>query len=326
MDKPPSMPDAARQWPPSAAAEVLRRRARLLTRLRRFLDEAGFLEVETPVLSRGGSPELHLDSLQVPRAFPDGAPGWLITSPEFHLKRLLAAGIGDVYGIARVFRAAETGRLHNPEFTLVEWYRRGADLARLMDDIEALLSALLPEKLLRAPAERVTYREAFRRHAGVDPFAASLDELRAAASARDEDDRDALLDRIAGFRVYPRLGEGRLTLIHDFPASQASLARVRPGSPPVAERVEAIVAGVELVNGFAELADAAEQKRRFEADLAARRRAGRACPAPDERFLAALESGLPDCAGAALGFDRLAMLAFGAASLEAVVAFPQDRA
>lgn len=313
-------------WRPAASREMLEGRARLLDGLRAWMCERGITEVETPLLSRAGSPELHLDSLHVPAAFPDGAPGWLGTSPEFHLKRLLAAGAGDVYGVARVFRAGEAGRLHNPEFTLVEWYRLGAGYTRLMDDIESVLARLLPSRLQVEPPERLSYREAFVRHAGIDPFAASLDALRQHCGNDAEGTRDELLDRVAGFDVYPRLGAGRITLVHDFPAGQASLARVRPGAPPVAERVEAIVAGVELVNGFVELSDAAEQRRRFESDLEARRGQGRSCPALDERFLAALEAGLPDCAGAAMGFDRVAMLALGARSLAEVQAFPQDRA
>lgn len=313
-------------WRPAASLAALRGRARLMEALRAWMREQDMLEIEAPLLSRAGSPELHLDSLRVPEAFPDGAPGWLGTSPEFHLKRLLAAGAGSVYSVARVFRAGEAGRHHNPEFTMVEWYRLGAGYTQLMDDLEGLLGRLLPAALLRDGPERLTYREAFLRHAGLDPFAASLEQLRSRCRTPGEGDRDTLLDRIAGFDVYPRLGDGRISLIRDFPASQASLARVRPGDPPVAERVEAVVAGVELVNGFVELSDAAEQRRRFAADREARRLEGRDCPATDERFLAALEAGLPDCAGAALGFDRLAMLALGAGSLAQVQAFPQDRA
>jgi len=313
-------------WRPAASLEALEGRARLLDDLRGWMRDEGLLEVETPLLSRAGSPELHLDSLHVPRAFPDGAEGWLGTSPEFHLKRLLAAGAPDVYSVARVFRAGEAGRLHNPEFTLVEWYRRGAGLDRLMDDIEALLAHLLPAALLARAPERLTYREAFLRHAGLDPFTAGLDELRTRAEEARESDRDSLLDRIAGLAVYPALGAGRISLVHDFPASQASLARVRDGDPPVAERVEAIVSGVELVNGFVELSDAGEQRRRFASDRAARAADLRQCPDLDENFLAALESGLPPCAGAALGFDRLAALALGVDGIAAVMAFPQDRA
>lgn len=313
-------------WRPSAALDALRDRAHLLEDLRAWMRAEDVLEVETPLLSKAGSPELHLDSMHVPRAFPDGAPGWLVTSPEFHLKRLLAAGAGDVYSVARVFRAGEAGRWHNPEFTLVEWYRRDADLTRLMSDIEALLMRLLPAKLLHLEPERITYREAFVRYAGLDPFTAGLENLQKRAGDARETDRDSLLERIAGFTVYPALGAGRISLIHDFPASQASLAHIRAGNPSVAERVEAIVEGVELVNGFAELSDAGEQRRRFESDRAARVAAARDCPYPDENFLAALESGLPPCAGAALGFDRLTALALGANGIVEVMAFPQDRA
>lgn len=314
------------EWRPAAALSALRDRAELLGRLRSFMHGRGFLEVETPLLSRAGSPELHVESLAVPHAFAGGAPGWLVTSPEFHLKRLLAADSGDLYTVARVFRAGEQGRLHNVEFTLVEWYRRGAALGALMDEIEALLRVLLPAQWSAQPAERVTYREAFLRHAGLDPFRASLADLRRAANSNDDEDRDLLLDRIAAERVYPRLGSGRISLIHYFPASQASLAQIVPGDPPLAERVEAVVAGVELVNGFVELTDAREQRRRFERDLAVRRHQGRSESAVDERFLAALAAGLPPCAGAALGFDRIAMIALGANDLAAVQAFPADRA
>ncbi|MGA7965335.1 MAG: EF-P lysine aminoacylase EpmA [Gammaproteobacteria bacterium] len=313
-------------WRPTASLEALRGRACLLDELRAWMREQSVLEVETPLLSRAGSPELHLDSLCIPHAFPEGAPGWLGTSPEFHLKRLLAAGATDIYSVARVFRAGEAGRWHNPEFTLVEWYRLGSDLDRLMGDIEVLLARLLPEALLVHAPEHIAYREAFVRHAGADPFMASLADLQALAEDGEETDRDVLLDRIAGFAVYPRLGAGRITLIHDFPPSQASLARIRYAATPVAERVEAVVEGVELVNGFVELCDAVEQRRRFESDRAARATDSRDCPALDENFLAALESGLPPCAGAALGFDRLAALALGAGGIAGVMAFPQDRA
>ncbi len=305
---------------------MLKTRAELLARLRAHFSAKGLLEVEMPLLSRAGSPELHIESLRVAAAFPDGASGWLISSPEFHLKRLLAAGCGDVFSVARVFRAGEAGRLHNPEFTLVEWYRIGDGLSELMDGIEALLAALLPTADLTRPPERIAYREAFLRHANLDPFTAPLEKLREIAGDAVESDRDALLDRIAGIEVYPRLGDGCISLVHDFPASQASLARIRSGVPPVAERVEAIVAGVELVNGFVELCDAGEQRRRFESDRAARAAAGRECPAFDENFLAALDAGLPPCAGAALGFDRLAMLVLGARSIAEVMAFSQGHA
>ena len=313
-------------WRPTASLEALKGRARLLDALRAWMREQRILEVEVPLLSRAGTPELHLDSLHVPHAFPDGAPGWLGTSPEFHLKRLLAAGAPSLFSVSKVFRAGEAGRFHNPEFTLVEWYRLGWDYAQLMGDLEVLLAYLLPPELLRKPPERLTYREAFLRHAGLDPFVVSVRELRQHSGEYAEEERDVLLDRIAGFEVYPKLGAERITLIHDFPASQASLARIRHDEPPIAERVEAIVCGVELVNGFVELSDALEQRGRFENNCRMRSEQGRTCPVLDARFLDALEAGLPDCAGAAMGFDRVVMLALGAESLREVQAFPQDRA
>lgn len=313
-------------WRPGATRETLVRRARILNRLRDHFHAQGLLEVEVSILSRAGSPEPHLDSLQVAHAFPDGAPGWLITSPEFHLKRLLAAGSGNVFAVSRVFRSAEAGRWHNPEFTLVEWYRLGADLRGLMDDICGLLETLLPEPLLRHPPERISYRDAFIRYVGVDPVTASSADLRRVADHSGMWTRDELLDWIVSRKIYPRLGSGRISLVYHFPAAQASLARLCPADNRFAERVEAIVSGTELVNGFVELTDAVEQQRRFDNDVALRAGQARETPRRDEHFIAALESGLPACAGAALGFDRLVMLVLGATSITAVQAFPQDRA
>jgi lysyl-tRNA synthetase class 2 len=310
---------------------VLRLRAALLARLRAFFAERGVLEVETPLLSGAASSELHLASLQV-RSADVGAPLYLQTSPEYPMKRLLAAGSGPIYQLARAFRDGERGRRHNLEFTLLEWYRPGWDHHALMDEVEAFLAALLERPL---PARRVTYGDLFRRHAGVDPHAASVAQLdRAladhgvAAPAFDDDDRDGRLDLLLTHVVEPRLGEGAV-YVHDYPPSQASLARVRPAqgdAPAVAERFEVFLDGLELANGFHELTDAAEQRRRFEADLAARRAAGLPTAPLDERFLAALEHGLPSCAGVALGFDRLVMHAAGAARIDEVLTFPAERA
>ena len=335
----------AGDWRPSAPLENLRRRAALVDRVRRFFAERGVLEVETPALGAAAATDLHLASLSTTLS---GAPPralWLQTSPELHMKRLLAAGSGPIWQLCKAFRDGEAGRRHNPEFTMLEWYRPGWDHHQLMDEVEALLRATLPE-LVEAPAERLTYREAFVRHAGVDPFTADAAALRRRAAelgvAGDEprdgasDDRgeaaetgwsrDEWLHLLLATVVEPRLGRGRVTFVHDFPAAEAALARVRAEDPPVAERFEAFVAGVELANGYHELADPQEQARRFAADLAARRDRGLAAVPADERLLAALAHGLPDCAGVALGFDRLAMLALGAASIEEVIAFPVDRA
>lgn len=316
----------------------MRLRARLLAAVRAFFAERGVLEVETPVLGAATVTDPHLHSLATASGL------YLQTSPEYAMKRLLAAGSGPIYQLARAFRDGETGRRHNPEFTLLEWYRPGFDHHRLMDEVEELLAAVLGERLPGGPSgktECLTYSEAFRRHAGVDPFTDGTERLAEAARTAGGghapdlgDDRDAWLDLLMATAVGPELGRERPTFVHDFPASQAALARVRgpvpragsAGGPAVAERFELFVEGVELANGFHELTDPAEQRRRFERDLAVRRKRGLPEPPVDERLLAALEAGLPDSAGVALGFDRLVMLAAGAESIRHVLAFPADRA
>ena len=300
-------------------------RARLLERCRHFFAERGVLEVETPVLAQATVTDVHLASLET-RIAGRPAPYYLQTSPEYAMKRLLAAGSGDIYQVCKVFRDDESGRHHNPEFTLLEWYRLGFDHRELMDEVEALLATLLGP-VLGAPAERLTYGEAFERVLGLDPHAASVAELEALARRRLgatglAGERDVALDLLMGALVGPALGAGRVTFVHEYPASQAALARTLPGSPAVAARFEAYVGGLELCNGFHELADAAEQRRRFEADRHARAARGLPLPPVDERLLAALASGFPDCAGVALGLDRVLMLALGCDSLAGVLPFP----
>ncbi len=250
------------------------------------------------------------------------------------MKRLLAAGSGSpgsgpIYQIAKAFRGGEAGRLHNPEFTILEWYRPGWDHHALLDEVEELLSQVLGT----GAAERVSYGELFERHLGVDAHCDPPERLREAAAGAGLDvagldgaDRDTWLQLLLALGVEPRLGRGRPTFVVDFPASQAALARLRPGEVPVAERFEVYVEGIELANGFHELTDAAEQRRRFEQDLAHRRERGLPETPIDERLLAALAAGLPDCAGVALGVDRLVMLSTGASRLAEVVAFPIERA
>ncbi|NGP52913.1 EF-P lysine aminoacylase EpmA [Thioalkalivibrio sp. XN8] len=314
-------------WQPTASLAALRLRASLLAECRAFFAARGLLEVETPQLSAAAATDLHLESLQV-RAPGGGLEGWLHTSPEFPMKRLLAAGVGDCWQLARVFRGGEQGRRHNPEFSLLEWYRVGWDAARLMDEVDGFLRALAAGRRPLGPTARLTYREAFRAHAGFDPFAVDAagvaTALRAAgvaAPAELEDDLAAGLDLALALLVEPALDPARPTFIHEFPASHAALARVRPGDPPVAERFELFLGGMELANGFHELTDAAEQRSRFSADLAARTARGLAAPPVDGRLLAALEHGLPACAGVALGFDRLVMLLAGADDIRTVLAF-----
>ncbi len=321
-------------WQPSASLETLRRRAELLADVRRFFFERGVLEVETPLLAAATVTDLHLHSLSC-RLDAPGAPGraWLQTSPEFAMKRLLAAGSGAIYQLCKAFRDGEAGGEHNPEFTILEWYRPGFDHHALMDEVEELLAAVLGT----APAERRTYGELFERHLGVDPHRAPVADLECVAAAcgielsgSGPEDRDGWLHLLMSHAIEPELGRGRPTFVFDYPASQAALARIRlpaaQGAVPVAERFEVYALGVELANGFHELADAAEQRRRFEADLELRRQAGLEAVPIDERLLAALEAGLPDCAGVALGVDRLLMLVAGADDLREVIGFPIDRA
>ena len=284
------------------------------------------LEVETPLLAAGTVTDLHLASLE---SEIDGRRRYLQTSPEFAMKRLLAAGSGPIFQICKAFRAGESGRRHNPEFTILEWYRPGFDHHALMDEFDHLLAEILG----LAAAERQTYGELFERHLAIDPHRIDVRRLPDAAASTgidaagiDPDDRDGWLDLLWSSAIEPELGRGRPTFVYDYPASQAALARVRPGDPPLAERFEVYVEGIELANGFHELADPIEQRRRFEADLEARAAAGLEPVTIDERLLAALAADFPDCAGVAVGVDRLLMAATGADSLSEVLAFPADRA
>lgn len=302
----------------------------MLGAAREFFAARGVLEVETPALSAAAVSDPQIESLTTRVA---GVPGplYLCTSPEYAMKRLLAAGSGDIYQVCKVFRDAERGRWHNPEFTLIEWYRLGMDDAALMSEVEELVAALLAPYRRLEPAERLSYAAALQRHAGVDAHAASSADLAAAAARHGIDchaelDRDARLDLLMGLVVGPRLGLERPCFICDYPASQAALARLKPGMPPVAARFELYLGGVELANGFHELADSAGQRARFEQDLALRRTRGQPQPPLDERLLAALAAGLPDCAGVALGFDRLAAIALGAPGLADAMAFTVDNA
>lgn len=313
-------------WLPSASLKNLRARADLLRRIRQFFAEREVLEVETPLLSRHATVDRHIESFRC----DDGR--WLQTSPEFAMKRLLCAGSGPIWQLCKVFRQEESGRWHNPEFSLLEWYRPGYDHHALMDEIEALLVAC--GVAMPVPCVRLSYHEAFRVHAGIDPWTSETAVLRDGLEQRGHSlprnleaselaDRDFWLDLWMSLVVGPQLGRDQPCFLYDFPASQAALARVRG---EVAERFEVFWHGVELANGFHELADATEQQRRFEGDQAWRRAQGRAIPEYDRHLIAALESGLPDCAGVALGVDRLLVLLLAEPQLSAVLAFDDARA
>ena len=322
---------SAADWRPSATLEVLRLRAHMLDETRAYFAEQGVMEVETPVLAHATVTDAHLASLATQVA--GSGDYYLQTSPEYAMKRLLAAGSGDIYQIARVFRDAERGALHNPEFTLIEWYRVGFDAEDLINDVTRLITRLLEPHRSLEPPQRMTYRSAVRSTAGIDPLACGVGDLHGCLRehgvplpAPPPEERDDCLDLLMTTVVGPRLGSGRLTFIQDYPATQAALARVKADDPAVAERFELYLDGVELANGFHELSDAAEQRRRFEHERARRRARGLNTPPLDERLLAALAAGLPDCAGVAVGFDRVVMAAAGARRIEQVIAFPADRA
>jgi len=310
--------------------ENLHLRAEVLAQIRAFFAERGVLEVETPLLAAAPVTDLHLHALQCRYHGPGVAEGrvlYLQTSPEFAMKRLLAAGSGPIYQICKAVRDGEAGHRHNPEFTILEWYRPGWDHHRLMDEIDELLAAILGTR----PGERLTYQEAFERYADIDPHTASDDLLRRRVEALGMEDtgglrRDDLLDLVLSHLIEPKLGHCQPSFIHDYPASQAALARIRTSEPPLAERFEVFLEGVELANGYHELTDPEEQQRRFLSDLAARRTASLAPVPIDQRLLVALQHGLPPCAGIALGIDRLLMVKTGTRDIGEVLAFPVDRA
>jgi lysyl-tRNA synthetase class 2 len=322
--------EATADWRPSASLERLRLRAALQRRLRAWFDDRDILEVDTPALSRAAATDPAIESLGVTVG---GIPHYLHTSPEFPMKRLLAAGSGDVYQLCRVFRDGERGRRHSPEFTLLEYYRLGYDDRRLAEEVDGLLRHLLDGYRDLGATRRLSYAEALAEHAGVDAArdpparlaeclgAAGIDVPSAVAG-----DRDALLDLLLATVVEPCFERDAPTILSDFPPSRAALARLRPGPPPVAARFELFLGGMELANGFHELADTVEQRRRFEADLRTRDRAGQAAPPMDERLLAALAAGLPDCAGVAIGFDRVVMVAAGCDTIDDVISFVGERA
>ena len=319
------------RWRPTASRSMLEQRAVLLARARRFFADGGVLEVDTPMVVNAPVTDIHIHSAQV-NLGPAAEHGYFLhTSPEYAMKRLLAAGSGDIYQICHVVRGFERGRLHNAEFTLVEWYRLGFTLDDLMSEVDALVRALLGPVATGRASERITYREAFLRELQLDPFTATRDELLVAAaklgfSAPTPPNRDELLDLLMGAAVGPHLGANALTFVHAYPATQAALARLDPHDPRAALRFELYCEGVELANGFHELASAAEQRARFNQDNLDRARAGLPVHPPDELLLAALEAGLPECSGVALGFDRTVMLATGASNIDEVLAFPTETA
>ena len=282
------------------------------------------MEVETPLISRAGNTDPEIQSIKT------DAGDYLRTSPEFALKRLLAAGSGDIFELGRVFRAAESGRNHNPEFTMLEWYRTGFSYHQLMDEVADIVRHCGHGKFDHWPLQKLSYLELFLQYLDIDPFTANERLLRATAEKHGIHDIELnckqWLDLLISLVTQPALPEESLTFVYDFPEDQAALAKVRPGSPALAERFELYLGHTELANGYQELTNAREQQRRFDAENAERQKRGLAVCKVDSQLVAALEHGLPECAGVALGVDRLLMAITGADTISEVTAFPFSRA
>ncbi len=310
-------------WQPTAALKALQARAALLGRVRDFFQQRGVLEVETPLLASAPVTDPAIEAFSLKQA-----DLWLQTSPEYAMKRLLAAGSGPIYQVCKAFRQGESGRRHNPEFTMLEWYRPGFSLDQLIGELGELLCAVLGER----PVRSYGFAGLFERDLGLDLFTVSEADLCNLAQQRHGIDaallnRDSAINLLFSHDIEPGLGRGEYSVVKDFPASQAALAKcgVDAQGRPVALRFEAFVDGLELAYGYDELLDAGEQRARFEKDLELRAAQGQVSPPLDEHLLAALAEGLPACCGVALGFDRLLMLAINAPKLDQVIAFPIDR-
>ena len=322
--------NTADRWRPSGTIQALRTRATLLAAARSFFSARNVLEVETPILCANGITDTWVESFHIAKANL-----WLRTSPEYHMKRLLASGSGDIYQIGKAFRAGESGSRHQPEFTLVEWYRTGFTLDEMLKETCQFIIELSSygAKPL-AGFDTLYYSEIFQDLTGLNPLSASTRELRDCARKLPSWDDSLLhhlgaeksgwLDLIASHAVYPALPSGRLQVIRDYPAEQALLARLNPDDPATAERFEVFLNGVELANGFRELLDADEQLERFKADNVQRGECSLPLVQPDEHLIAALREGLPDCSGVAVGLDRVLMTTDAHARIDDTVSFTVD--
>jgi len=309
---------------------MIRSRAQLLAKIRAYFEQTQVLEVETPACSSYAATDPAIESFQLNYTgpgFPTPHPLYLHSSPEFPMKRLLAAGSGAIYQICKVFRNGESGRQHNPEFTLLEWYRPNFNHHQLMEDVATLVNRVLPKA---KAVEYLSYDEVFHQHLGINPHQSTATQLKecakqhgiADAERLDLPSKDAWLDLLLTHCIESQLGRNRLSFVYDYPASQASLAKIRPGNPPLAERFELYIEGMEIANGFHELTDASEQQQRFNQDLEQRHTQSQPTVPIDKNLLAAIHSGLPNCAGVALGIDRLLMQITQAAHINKTLTFP----
>ena len=298
-------------WRPASGPQAAASRAALMRRVRAYFEAADVLEVDTPALSPYAVSDTQIESFEIGKCAVSRRPLYLHTSPEFCMKRLLAAGYPDIYSICRVFRDGEAGRKHQPEFTMIEWYRLGMELDAIVADAVGVIRAALDRDV---DVDSVDYRDAFIAACGLDPLDADIASLAGAAEADDAlraavgDERDDWLDLLLATRVIPSFSPDRLTILRHYPASQAALARLCPDDPDVADRFELFLGPVELANGYVELTDETEQAARIARDNEDRRRRGRPVRSVDEALLDALKAGLPQCAGVAMGFERLQMI------------------
>lgn len=313
-------------WRPSASRLAIEARATLLADIRSFFAKRKVLEVETPILSGAGNTDPNITGMKI----DSRVPKFLRTSPEYPMKRLLAAGLQDIYEMGRVFRAGESGGWHNPEFTLLEWYRKGRNYLELADEVVELVRQCARGRLDNWEVRHHTYRELFLNHTGLDTDLA--DDTEWAVLAHERGIRAGPLDAqqwqdlILTHIIQPAFDPESITIIYDYPPEQAALARIRRDERTVAERFEVYLGTIELANGYQELGDASEQLLRFERDQQVRKIHGEETPPIDQRLVAALHHGLPDCSGVALGVDRLLMRLMDLDSINAVIAFPQERA
>ena len=312
------------QWQPGATMATLRQRSRVLAKLRDFFQQRQVMEVDVPLLSRATVTDHNIDSIQACNA---DVAAYLQTSPEYFMKRLLAAGSGDIYSLGKAFRDAENGRRHNPEFTMLEWYRCGWDEHQLMDEVAELIASLVPEISVR----RCSYADVFIQHLQVDPHFADLADLQrmaviAGSEAWADETRANCLDLLFSVLIEPQLEDG-LVLVYDYPACQAALAKCAEDSQgrQISRRFEGFLNRVELANGYCELTDAAEQASRFAEDQRLRKLSNKTPVTADSQLLAAMEAGLPECAGVAMGVDRLLMQLQGADSIDQVMPFSWER-
>ncbi|WP_392559497.1 elongation factor P--(R)-beta-lysine ligase [Orbus mooreae] len=322
-------------WQPTASIDLLLKRAKIIKKIREFFADRCILEVETPILSQAAVTDLHLSSFETIFNKPgvisleQGQKFSLITSPEYHMKRLIAAGSGPIYQIVKCFRNhEEIGKYHNPEFTMLEWYRIQFDMMQMVNEVDDLFQLILDSE----PAEYISYQSAFIKYLNLDPFAASRDDLIATVNKLElgfnaqSEDIDTLLQFLFTFGIEPNIGQDRPTAVYHYPASQAALAEICCEDHRTAKRFEFYYKGVELANGFKELTNAKEQKARFEQDNQARLSRGLPAQTIDEYLLSAMESGLPECSGVAVGLDRLIMLALEQTTISQVMSFTMENA